>query len=294
MRAFPLHLFRVDAATRYALVLVGAFASYALGANNIANVMGVFVPSAPFGELDVFGWFRLNPAQQLFLIGGIAIAVGVFTYSRRTMLTVGSRIFRLSPISALIVVLAQALVLFLFSSEALERWLSSRGLPAFPLVPVSSSQAVVGAVLGIGLAKGGRNIRWGVLGRIASGWVATPALSAVIALLLLFFVQNVFSQRVCAPNRPSLSTRIAVGREPAPPASPGSSSAAAPSPHRLGPALDVAGGSPTVSPRLRLESSGTVGGSGRWRQDGASSSGSSTPGASRSWVSRRGPSASGG
>jgi PiT family inorganic phosphate transporter len=216
LRAVPLHLFRVDAATRYGLIVVGAFASYSLGANNIANVMGVFVPSAPLGDLDVFGLFRLGPAQQLFLIGGIAIAVGVFTYSKRVMLTVGSRLFRLSPLSALIVVLAQALVLFLFSSEALEGWLSSRGLPALPLVPVSSSQAVVGAVLGIGLAKGGRNIRWRVLGRIASGWVATPVVSAVMALLLLFFVQNVFSQRVCAPAHSPRSIEVADHRQRAP------------------------------------------------------------------------------
>jgi len=216
LRSIPLHLFRTDAATRYGLVVIGAFASYSLGANNIANVMGVFVPSAPLGDLDLFGLLRLSPAQQLFLIGGIAIAVGVFTYSRRVMLTVGSRLFRLSPISALIVVLAQALVLFLFSSKALEGWLSSRGLPALPLVPVSSSQAVVGAILGIGLAKGGRNIRWGVLGRIASGWVATPVVSAGMALLLLFFVQNVFSQRVFNPAHSRPSTEVGDHRERAP------------------------------------------------------------------------------
>jgi PiT family inorganic phosphate transporter len=204
-----MHLFRVDANTRYGLIVAGAFASYSLGANNIANVMGVFVPSAPFGDLDVLGLFRLNAAQQLFLIGGIAIAVGVFTYSKRVMLTVGSGLFRLSPITALIVVLAQGLVLFLFSSENLESWLASWGLPTIPLVPVSSSQAVVGAVIGIGLAKGGRNIRLGLLGRISSGWVATPAISGAIAFLLLFFVQNVFMQPVYAPVRGQASIEVA-------------------------------------------------------------------------------------
>jgi len=196
LRVVPLHLFRIDATTRYGLIVAGAFASYSLGANNIANVMGVFVPSAPFGDVDVFGLFQLDARQQLFLIGGIAIAVGVFTYSKRVMLTVGSRLFQLSPISALVVVLAQGLVLFLFSSEGLESWLSSRGLPTIPLVPVSSSQAVVGAIIGVGLAKGAHNIRFGVLGRISSGWVATPVISAAVAFVLLSFVQNVFSQRV--------------------------------------------------------------------------------------------------
>ena len=209
LRVVRMHLFRVDSATRYGLIVAGAFASYSLGANNIANVMGVFVPSVPFGELDIFGLFRLDAAQQLFLIGGIAIGVGVFTYSKRVMLTVGSRLFRLSPISALIVVLAQGLVLFLFSSEALESWLTARRLPTIPLVPVSSSQAVVGAVIGIGLAKGAHNIRLGILGRIGAGWIATPVISAGTSFLLLFFVQNVFLQPVYTPVQHQPSNQVA-------------------------------------------------------------------------------------
>ena len=209
LRVVRMHLFRVDSATRYGLIVAGAFASYSLGANNIANVMGVFVPSVPFGELDIFGLFRLDAAQQLFLIGGIAIGVGVFTYSKRVMLTVGSRLFRLSPISALIVVLAQGLVLFLFSSEALESWLTARRLPTIPLVPVSSSQAVVGAVIGIGLAKGAHNIRLGILGRIGAGWIATPVISAGTSFLLLFFVQNVFLQPVYTPVQHQPSNQAA-------------------------------------------------------------------------------------
>ncbi|MFC1706260.1 inorganic phosphate transporter, partial [Planctomycetota bacterium] len=166
LRITSLHLFRLDVLTRGGLLVVGAFASYSLGANNIANVMGVFVPASPFGQLDVFGVFSLDPAQQLFFLGAAAIGVGVFTYSRRVMLTVGSELFRMTSIAAFIVVLTQALVLFLFSSEGMQDWLTKNGLPTIPLVPVSSSQVVIGAVIGIGLAKGGRNIRYGVLGRI--------------------------------------------------------------------------------------------------------------------------------
>ncbi|MFW9769531.1 MAG: inorganic phosphate transporter [Candidatus Thorarchaeota archaeon] len=210
IHSIRVHLFRIDVATRYGLVVVGAFASYSLGANNIANVMGVFVPAAPFGVLDVFGLFTLNAEQQLFLLGGIAIAIGVFTYSKRVMLTVGDDLFRLSPIAALIVVLAQALVLFLFSSEGLEHWLSFHGLPTIPLVPVSSSQAVIAAVVGIGIAKGGRNIKFGVLSHVFWGWVSTPVISGAVSFVLLFFVQNVFSQKVFAPVHHELSPAVVV------------------------------------------------------------------------------------
>jgi len=100
--------------------------------------------------------------------------VGVATYSKGVMMTVGDDILPLSPVAAWVVVIAQSIVLFLFSSIALEHFLASQGLPTIPLIPVSSSQAVVGAVVGIGLLHGGKGIRWRPIGNIVSGWVTTP------------------------------------------------------------------------------------------------------------------------
>lgn len=195
-RIIRMHLLRQDYYTRLGLLLVGAFGSYSLGANNIANVMGVFLPVVPFQDLNLFGFLSISPTRQLFFIGGLAIAVGVFTYSRRVMETVGHDLFRLSPEAALVVVLAEALVLFIFASETLEGWLLALGLPTIPLVPVSSSQAVVGAIIGIGIIKGGHGIRFNILGSIAAGWVTTPLVAGVLTFVALFFLQNVFNQEV--------------------------------------------------------------------------------------------------
>ena len=193
-----IHLIKLDEMTRNGLIIVGAFGSYSLGANNIANVMGVFVQSSPFQLIKIGSEFSISGIQQLFFLGGLAIAVGVFTYSRKVMMTVGSGIFKLSPVAALIVVLASSIVLFLFASQSLRSFLLYHHLPAFPLVPVSSSQAVVGAVLGIGFAKGARNVNYAVLGRISVGWVVTPLASALFSYVALFFMQNVFLQQVFA------------------------------------------------------------------------------------------------
>lgn len=155
-RKVSVHLLRIDAYTRFGLIITGAFGSFSLGANNIANVMGVFVPVSPFTDLSIGGLITVTGVQQLFFIGGVAIAIGVYTYSHRVMETVGDSLFKLSAETALIVVLAESLVLFLFASQGLESWLKSHGLPTIPLVPVSSSQAVVGAIIGIAIAKGER------------------------------------------------------------------------------------------------------------------------------------------
>lgn len=220
-KVFKLHLLRLDAYSRLFLIFAGAFGAYSLGANNIANVMGVFVPVTPFTDFDIGNLFKLTGVQQLFLIGSVAISVGVFTYSKRVMLTVGQELLPLSPVAAWVAVVAHSVVLFLFASEGLEHLLASAGLPTIPLVPVSSSQAVVGAVLGIGLMRGGREIRWRLLGNISAGWVTTPIISAAVCFVALFFLQNVFNQQVyreihyqlSAPGLVRLSEREVPTRE---------------------------------------------------------------------------------
>ena len=195
-----LHLLRTDAYTRLGLLIAGAFGSYSLGANNIGNVMGVFVPASPFTDFTIAGLFTFSSIEQLFLLGAVAIAIGVMTYSRRVMMTVGGGLMPLSPVAAWVVVMAHSIVLFLFASQGLEQFLTSHGLPTIPLVPVSSSQAVVGAVLGIAILKGGRGIRWRVLGGIGAGWVAAPAIAGVVCFIGLYFMQNVFDQEVHAAS----------------------------------------------------------------------------------------------
>ncbi|MGD2134992.1 MAG: inorganic phosphate transporter [Gemmatimonadales bacterium] len=196
-RAKP-HMLWLDQWTRIGLVAAGALAAYSLGANNIANVVGVFVPAAELGDVTLGGLVTLSGQQRLFLLGGMAIGVGAF-FSRRVMMTVGKSIVTVGPVGGWVVVMSHSLVLFVFSSQRLREALTGAGLPPIPLVPVSSSQAVVGAVIGIALArglKGARQIRWSMLRNIAVGWVATPAVAAAITYVALYFVQNVFEQPV--------------------------------------------------------------------------------------------------
>ena len=190
------HILRLDAYTRTALLIAGAFGAYSLGANNIANVMGVFVPIAPFADIQLGSFLTFSSKEQLFLLGGIAIAVGVFTYSKKVMFTVGNDLLKLSPVAAFIVVIAHSIVLFLFASQGISHFLNSIHLPAIPLVPVSSSQAIVGAVIGIGILKGGKEVQWNIAGKITIGWFLLPMIAALISFVVLFILQNIFNQTV--------------------------------------------------------------------------------------------------
>ena len=194
-RRMKLSLIRLDAYKRIALIFAGALGAYSLGANNIANVIGVFIPVQPLAELKL-GSFSFSSTQQLFLLGGLAIALGVCTYSKKVMLTVGSDLGQLSSTSALVAVISHSIVLFLFASQGLEALLSRYGLPTIPLVPVSSSQAVVGAIVGISILQGITAVKWNVLGKIIVGWIVTPIFAGIVCFIGLFFLQNVFSLSV--------------------------------------------------------------------------------------------------
>jgi PiT family inorganic phosphate transporter len=194
-RAAKIHLVRFESYIKTGLIVVGAFGAYSLGANNIANVMGVFVPAFNLQVLDL-GLFSLSSNQQLFLLGGLAIAMGILTYSKKVMETIGGNIVELTSEGAMVVVLAQSLVLFIFSSSGLSNLFVKMGLPPVPMVPVSSSQVIVGCVIGIGLYKGARNINFKLLGEIATGWLATPVMSGLLAFFSLFFMKNIFNINV--------------------------------------------------------------------------------------------------
>lgn len=156
-----LDLVRSDILVRYGLIGAGIYASYTLGANNVANVTAVFVGA---GKLSVFA---------ACLVGGGSIALGVLTFSRGVMQTVGRKLVQLDPFSALIVVLAEGLTVHFYT---------------FLGVPVSTSQAVIGAVLGIGLLKGINTVNRRTMINIVFGWLLTPVIASIIAVAIYFAI----------------------------------------------------------------------------------------------------------
>jgi phosphate/sulfate permease len=215
-KSTKIHLITFESYLKTGLIIVGSFGAYSLGANNIANVMGVFVPAFNLREIDL-GIITLSSSQQLFLLGGFAIAAGIITYSKKVMETIGSNIVELTSESALVVVLAESLVLFIFSSTGLSNLFVKIGLPPIPMVPVSSSQVIVGCVIGIGLYKGARNINFRLLGEIGIGWLATPVMSGLLAFLSLYFMKNIFNidvgHKIAAGETISVTMTGATGGE---------------------------------------------------------------------------------
>ncbi len=178
-RRLPMPLFVLDRWLRFGLVTAGCYGAWALGGNNMANVVGVY-SGLDFLTAVSIGPLELSQARILALFGGAAISLGVISYSRRVILTVGRDLVKLDAITALIAVMAQAVVVDFFAHT----W--DFGTFVLPAIPVSTSQAMVGAVLGIGIVRGFQEVNKRLLGHIALSWVATPFAAAGLTYLLLW------------------------------------------------------------------------------------------------------------
>lgn len=151
----PMSMLTRDKILWSGLIIVGTYGSYALGANNVTNAVGVFA-----------GLFEGLSNTHLAMIGSLAIAVGVITYSKPVMMAVGSGIMPLDAFTAFVAVFSMAATVHVFAIIG---------------APVSTSQGIVGAIIGIGIIKGNRAVKISKLKNIVIGWAMTPVIALVLA-----------------------------------------------------------------------------------------------------------------
>lgn len=155
-----------DKMVKAGYLIAGAFASYSIGMNSSANVTALYYDAID----DSIQTNLLTNGTLAATIGGIAIAIGVLTYSKKVMMTVGSAITPLTQIEGFLVIIAMALTIVIMGS--------TMG------IPVSTSQAVVGAVVGAGLTKGRRCVNYSVFENIVIAWVSSPVGAGLLTYLV--------------------------------------------------------------------------------------------------------------
>ncbi len=131
-----------------------AYVSFSLGANDVGNAIGPLLNKFP------------DMGIGLAILGGVAMATGALTFGKRVTHTVGSSITPLDYTGALAAQTSAAFGVHIFSMLG---------------IPVSTSQAVVGAVIGVGLTKGARAVSGRKVATIFIGWIVTPVCAAVFA-----------------------------------------------------------------------------------------------------------------
>ena len=162
-----------DLIVKIGYLAAGAFSAFSIGQNSSASVTAFYYDATGQGAN------LLTNARLTAIIGGIAIAVGVLTFSKRVMMTVGGAIAEISQVDGFMVIIASALTVLLMGE--------------FMGIPVSTSQSVVGAVVGAGLVNGPKKVNFGVFKKIAIAWVSSPTVAGLLTYGVAWLTRAYFA-----------------------------------------------------------------------------------------------------
>ena len=138
-------------------ILSSCYVAYSMGANHAGVSVGLLA------NLGI-----INPTI-LLIVGGTSIAVGAVTYGKKVTDTVGKGITPLDITGAFVAQISSGFGIHLFS---------------FFGIPISTSSAIVGAVVGVGLVKGARSISHKTIWTILIGWILTPTSAAIASFVI--------------------------------------------------------------------------------------------------------------
>jgi PiT family inorganic phosphate transporter len=158
-------------------ILTACAVAFAHGSNDVANSIGPLaaISSAVSGsELSS----KAPVAPGMLAIGGVGIVVGLATWGYRVMETVGKRITELTPSRGFAAELAAATTIVIASRFG---------------IPVSTTHTLVGAVLGVGMARGIGAIDLRVVGSIIVSWVATLPIAAGLSIFFFYFFKGLLT-----------------------------------------------------------------------------------------------------
>jgi PiT family inorganic phosphate transporter len=151
--------------------------AFAHGSNDVANAVGPLaaVISVVYEHGDIDGAAQVP--WWVLMLGGGGIVVGLVTYGHKVIATVGTGITELTPSRGFAATLAAATTVVLASGTGL---------------PISTTHTLVGAVLGVGLARGMAALNLRVIGTIVMSWLTTLPAGAGLAILFFFLFKGIF------------------------------------------------------------------------------------------------------
>ncbi len=171
------HFYTVERVFAVLMVFTACSMAFAHGSNDVANAIGPVAAVVSIAQSGLVG--QQSPVSiWILLLGGVGIVAGLATYGRHVIATVGKQITELTPSRGFAAELAAASTIVLASGTG---------------IPISTTHTLVGAVLGVGMARGIAAIDLGVVGRIMVSWIVTIPAGAALAVLFFLVLRTVFS-----------------------------------------------------------------------------------------------------
>ncbi len=159
------------------MIFTACAMAFAHGSNDVANAVGPM--AAVINTIKSNSVTSSTPvAPWVLLLGGIGIVVGLATYGWKVIATIGKKITELTPSRGFAAEMAAAATVVVASGTGL---------------PVSTTHTLVGAVFGVGLARGIVALNLGVIGSIFMSWIITLPAGAGLSILFFFFFKGLFS-----------------------------------------------------------------------------------------------------
>jgi len=158
----------VESIFRRVQVVTSGYVALAHGANDVANAIGPVAAVYAVASMGMAG-MKVPVPRWILALGGLGIAVGVATYGYRVMETVGRRITELTNTRGFTIDFSAATVVLAAS------WLG---------MPISTTHTVVGAVVGVGLARGIKAINTSILRDIVISWFVTVPVAGLISAVI--------------------------------------------------------------------------------------------------------------
>lgn len=160
------------------LMMVTACAmAFAHGSNDVANAVGPLAAVVSIVQNDGEVSQKSVMASWILLLGGIGIVAGLMMYGHKVIATVGRGITELTPSRGFAATLAAATTVVVASGTGL---------------PISTTHTLVGAVLGVGMARGIAAVNMGVVRTIFMSWIVTLPAGAILAILFFFMFKGIF------------------------------------------------------------------------------------------------------
>jgi PiT family inorganic phosphate transporter len=169
------HFYTVERVFGVLMIVTACSMAFAHGSNDVANAIGPLAAVVSVARSGIVGAEAALPIWVL-LIGGVGIVIGLATYGVRVIETVGRKITQLTPSRGFAAELAAATTIVIASGTG---------------IPISTTHTLVGAVLGVGMARGIEAIDLRVVGRIFVSWVVTIPAGAVLAIIFFFLFRVV-------------------------------------------------------------------------------------------------------
>ena len=169
------HFVTVERVFGVLMIVTACGMAFAHGSNDVANAIGPLAAVITIAQTGAVSAKAALPAWVLILGGG-GIVIGLATYGRHVIATVGKKITQLTPSRGFAAELAAATTIVIASGTG---------------IPISTTHTLVGAVLGVGLARGIDAIDLRVVARIFVSWVVTIPVGAFLAIIFFFIFRAV-------------------------------------------------------------------------------------------------------